>query len=94
MLYWRFVAPRLLPDQASMADLLVDKNQLKFLSESVVLVGSDLIGRPITGVQLFKREGVRLMDVLRGDLSLRRDLPSVMLEASERVELRSQVASY
>ena len=92
MLYWRFVAPRLLPDQASMADLLVDKNQLKFLSESVVLVGSDRIGRPVTGVQLFKREGVRFMDVLRGDLFLRRDLRSVTLVAGDRVVLRSQVS--
>jgi len=92
MLYLRFVAPRLLPERASMVDLLGDKNQLKFFAEAVVLAGSDLIGHPVAGVQLFKREGVRLMDVLRGDLSLRRDLPSVMLEAGERVVLRSQVS--
>ena len=57
----------------------------------MVLAGSDVIGRQVTGVKLFKREGVRLMDVLRGDLSLRRDLPLVMLEAGERVVLRSQI---
>ena len=58
----------------------------------MVPAGSDLIGCPVTGVQLFKREGVRFMDVLRGDLSLRRDLPSVTLEAGDRVVLRSQVS--
>jgi hypothetical protein len=50
MLYLRFVAPRLLPDRASMVDLLGDKNQLKFFAEAVVLAGSDLIGHPVTGV--------------------------------------------
>ena len=31
MVYLRFIAPLLLPDRASMADLLSDKSQMKFL---------------------------------------------------------------
>ena len=54
--------------------------------------GSDLIGRPVTGVQLFKRDGVRLVDVLRDEISLRRNLQDVCLMTGGRVVLRSQVS--
>lgn len=43
-------------------------------------------------VQQFKRSGVRVIDVLRGDLSLRRDLQSVVLEAGDRVVLRTEMS--
>ena len=65
---------------------------MKFFTEAVVPLGSDLIGRTVTGVQLFKRDGVRLVDVLRGDVSLRRNLQDVSLMAGDRVVLRSQVS--
>ena len=92
MVYLRFIAPFLLPDRASMVDVLSDKSRMKFFTEVVVPLGSDLIGRTVTGVQLFKRDGVRLVDVLRGDISLRRNLQDVSLMAGDRVVLRSQVS--
>ena len=92
MVYLRFIAPFLLPDRASMVDVLSDKSRMKFFTEVVVPPGSDLIGRNVTGVQLFKRDGVRLVDVLRGDISLRRNLQDVSLMAGDRVVLRSQVS--
>ncbi len=92
MVYLRFIAPFLLPDRASMVDVLSEKSRMKFFTEVVVPPGSDLIGRTVTGVQLFKRDGVRLVDVLRGDISLRRNLQDVSLMAGDRVVLRSQVS--
>ncbi len=38
-----------------------------------------------------KREGVRLVDVIRGDQSLRRDLQGVTLQVGDRVVLRTQM---
>jgi di/tricarboxylate transporter len=52
---------------------------------------SNLIGRDVTGVQLFKREGVRLIDVVRGDVSLRRNLKEVTLQVGDRIVLRTQM---
>jgi di/tricarboxylate transporter len=75
-----------------MATLLSDKSRMKFFTEAVIPPDSNLIGREVTGVQLFKREGVRLIDVIRGDQSLRRDLQGVMLEVGDRVVLRTQMA--
>jgi di/tricarboxylate transporter len=91
MLYLRFAGPLLLPDRDSMANMLSDKSRMKFFTEAVIPPESNLIGREVTGVQLFKREGVRLIDVVRGDQSLRRDLQGVMLEVGDRVVLRTQM---
>ncbi len=91
MVYLRFIAPMLLPDRDSMANLLSDKSRMKFFTEAVIPPDSNLIGREVTGVQLFKREGVRLVDVIRGDLSLRRNLKGVTLQVGDRVVLRTQM---
>ena len=91
MVYLYVVAPLLLPDRDSMANLLSDKSRMKFFTEAVIPPDSNLIGREVTGVQLFKREGVRLIDVIRGDLSLRRDLKGVTLQVGDRVVLRTQM---
>ncbi len=82
----------LLPDRQSMGVMLSDRRKLKYFTEVAVPEGSALIGRKATEVELFRREGVRLIDVLRGDASLRRDIDSVVLEAGDRVVLRSEMA--
>ena len=92
MIYLRYVAPRLLPDRDSMAAMLTDKSKMKFFTEVAVPEGSDLIGTPVRDVDLFRREGIRLIDVLRGDTSLRRDLAAVELAPGDRVVLRTPMA--
>ena len=91
MLYLRFIAPRLLPDRDSMASLLSDRSSMKFFTEAVIPPDSNLIGRAVTGVQLFKRPGVRLIDVIRGDVSLRRNLQAVELKVGDLVVLRTKM---
>lgn len=91
LLYLRFIAPRLLPDRDSMASMLSDRSKMKFFTEAVIPPDSNLIGREVTGVQLFKRPGVRLVDVVRGDASLRRNLKGVELQVGDRVVLRTQM---
>ncbi len=91
MLYLWLFGARLLPDRASMADLLSNRSQMKFFTEAVIPPESNLIGREVTGVQLFKRDGVRLVDVIRGDESLRRDLKGIELQVGDRVVLRTKM---
>ena len=88
-IYLRYIAPRLLPDRASMATLLSDKRAMKFFTEVAIPEGSELIGQKAIEIDLFRRGGVRLIDVLRGDASLRRDLKAVTIEQGDRVVLRS-----
>ena len=91
MAYLALFGPRLLPERSSMAALLTDRSRKKFFTEAVIPPDSNLIGREVLGVQLFKREGVRLIDVIRGDTSLRRDLEGVRLQLGDRVVLRTQM---
>jgi di/tricarboxylate transporter len=79
MFYLLFIAPRFLPTRASLANLLSDRPKMKFFTEAVIPPESNLIGRAVAGVQLLKRPGVRLVDVLRSDRSLRRSLQDVQL---------------
>lgn len=87
--YLAIFGRKLLPDRDSMANLLSDKSRMRFFTEAVIPPDSNLIGREVTDVQLFKREGVRLVDVIRGDASLRRDLTGVTLQVGDRVVLRT-----
>ncbi|MCZ0812106.1 MAG: SLC13 family permease [Pseudomonadota bacterium] len=91
LLFLTIFAPMLLPDRDSMATMLSDRSKMKFFTEAVIPPDSNLIGREVNGVQLFRREGVRLIDVIRGDQSLRRDLKGVELQVGDRVVLRTQM---
>ena len=89
--YLALVGPKLLPARQSMGMLLSDRKKMKYFTEVAIPEGSPLIGQAPMAVEMFKREGVRLIDVLRGDLSLRRDLAPVLLEAGDRVVLRAEM---
>jgi di/tricarboxylate transporter len=91
MAYLYFVGRFLLPERTSLAGMLSDRSRMKFFTEAVIPPDSNMIGREVLGVQLFKREGVRLIDVIRGDESLRRNLEGVTLQVGDRVVLRTQM---
>ncbi|MFZ7090081.1 SLC13 family permease [Primorskyibacter sp. 2E233] len=91
MAYLAVAGRFLLPHRTSMAGMLSDRSRMKFFTEAVIPPDSDLIGREVQGVQLFKREGVRLIDVIRGDESLRRNLEGVTLDVGDRVVLRTKM---
>lgn len=91
MLYLWLFGNRMLPERESMASLLSDRKKMKFFTEAVIPRDSNLIGREVNGVQLFKRDGVRLIDVIRGDTSLRRRMEEVVLEVGDRVVLRTRM---
>ena len=91
LVYLRFVAPLLLPDRAPIADFLGDRKRLSFFTEVAVPPGSPLVGQEVLKVDLFRRDGMRVIDVLRGDESLRRNMTGVTLHEGDRVVLRTGV---
>ncbi|TJZ94179.1 SLC13 family permease [Paracoccus gahaiensis] len=90
--YLLIFAPRLLPDRDSMSQLLSGRSKMKFFTEVAIPEGSALVGRGLDGVDIFARDSARVIDVLRGDASLRRDLPAVRLEEGDRVVLRTPMS--
>lgn len=92
VLYIAIFGRHLLPERDSMTALLADRAPMKFFTEVALPEGSSLIGKRLDEVDVFKREGARVIDVLRGDASLRRDLAEVNLQAGDRVVLRTQMS--
>ena len=89
--YLYFFGPLLLPNRDSLASLLTDKSRMKFFTEAVIPSDSNLIGREVLGVELFKRDGMRLIDVVRRGESLRRNLKGIELQRGDRVILRTKM---
>lgn len=92
MAYLYLFTNRLLPDRDSMAMMLTDRSRMKFFTEVAVPEDSTIIGQKVDEAALFKRDNVRVVDVLRGDSSLRRNLAEVMLAAGDRVVLRTPMS--
>jgi len=92
LVYLALGAKRLLPVRDSMSSLLGDRSKMKFFTEVAVPEESQLLGKALDEIDIFKRGGARVVDVLRGDASLRRDLAAVRLEAGDRVVLRTPMS--
>ncbi|MCU0800240.1 MAG: SLC13 family permease [Rhodobacteraceae bacterium] len=92
LVYLALLTDRLLPERDSMAAMLTDRSRMKFFTEVAIPEGSPLIGQRPDEVPLFKRDSIRVVDVLRGDASLRRALAEVVLEAGDRVVLRTPMS--
>ncbi len=84
-------AARLLPVRKAMADFLTGRKKLKFFTEVVIPDGSDMIGRPVLEVAHFTREGMTVIDVIRGDMSLRRRMAEAVLAAGDHVVIRTAI---
>ena len=92
LVYLLLFAPRILPDRQSMSAVVSTRSKMKFFTEVAVPEDSALIGRKLDEVDIFSRDTARVIDVLRGDASLRRDLVAVALQAGDRVVLRTPMS--
>ncbi|MEL6217726.1 MAG: SLC13 family permease, partial [Pseudomonadota bacterium] len=75
----------------AMIDVLASRKKLKFFTEVVIPEGSSLVGAAPLSVSHFTRPGMTVIDVLRGDLSLRRQLREVRLAVGDIVVMRTGV---
>jgi di/tricarboxylate transporter len=91
LIYMATLGYLLLPERKAIIDHLTSRKSLKFLTEVAVPEGSTVIGRAPSAIELFRREGMQIIDVLRGDESLRRNMGDVILQAGDRVVLRTGV---
>lgn len=90
MLYMATIGHRLLPNRGSLAAL---GTRLHFLVEVLIPSDSPLIGQNPSAIRLFQGPDRRIVDVIRGDASLRRDMSGVVLQAGDIVVLKSAVAN-
>ena len=92
-LFMAAAAPLLLPRRPSTAAAAGSRSQARFVIEALISRDSPLDGRRLGDTELFAENSIRVMDVLRGDESLRRDeLREVTLSAGDRLVMRSGAA--
>ncbi len=93
VVYMAVVGRRLLPNRDTLAELLPDPNKRQFLAEVLVPLGSPLVGRTLEEAGLASKLGARVIDLLRGDLSLGPEAATTTpLEPGDRVLLRTQAS--
>jgi di/tricarboxylate transporter len=91
-LFLAFAAPRLLPARMALAESPALGERKSWTVELFVPPGSALIGKGVQAVPDFRRSSTRVIDLIRQDVSLRRDLASEVLAAGDRIVLRTSDA--
>ncbi|MGI1660949.1 SLC13 family permease [Palleronia sp. KMU-117] len=89
-LFLAFAAPRLLPDRQTVADVADRREGRSWLADLFIPPGSPLVGASPLDVAALTRGGGRIVDVIRGDLSLRRDLSAVRLVGGDTVVVKTR----
>lgn len=85
-------APRLLPVRQTVGSSLPERDQRRWLVEMFIPAGSPLIGMPPGKVAAFRTGGSRVVDLVRGDVSLRQALDDTDLRAGDIVVLATREA--
>ena len=89
MIFMALAGRFLLPDRPTMAEFTnAQRKQPRFFTELVIPVDSPLIDENPREVDILQYGGTKVIDVLRGDASLRDDIGAVALQAGDRVVLR------
>ena len=80
---------KFLPERMAMASLLGRNETPRFMVELAIEAESPFIGRRAVEIKEFNEADSRLVDVVRGDASLRREMAAVVLAEGDIVVLRS-----
>ena len=84
-------APHLLPRRATVTDAAgAARAPRGWLADLFIPAGSPLLGRAPQDIAALSRGGGRVVDVIRGDASLRRDLAGVRLQAGDTVVVKTR----
>jgi di/tricarboxylate transporter len=86
-----FLFRRFLPERTAMASLLGRNETPRFMVEIAIERESAYIGQRALDIKAFNEADSRLLDVVRGDASLRREMQDVVIEEGDIVVLRSPV---
>ncbi len=90
--YILITAPFLLPVRETLAAMLPDSRERRFIAQILIPIDSPLVGRAIAETGFSAEKGFTVIDVFREGLSLRDQLKSIRLQGGDRMVLRSPVS--
>jgi di/tricarboxylate transporter len=88
MVYMIFAGRFLLPDRASLSGLLGQESKRRFLARLLIPNGSNYVGKNLTELP-FNTSETRILDVVRGEVSMRRTMKDLVLEVGDRLVLKT-----
>ncbi|WP_375553648.1 SLC13 family permease [Roseovarius mucosus] len=88
MAYMIFAGRFLLPDRASLSGLLGQEGKRRFLARLLIPNGSKYVGRRLSDLP-FNTAETRILDVVRGEVSMRRTMHDLVLEVGDRLVLKT-----
>lgn len=91
VVYLVVAAPWLLPEREILASLLPLGEDRHFMADVLIPLDSPLIGKPLSTAGFTEERGLRVIDLIRRDSSLRSNLAEVVLEPGDRLVIRSKV---
>ncbi|MBI1264984.1 MAG: SLC13 family permease [Alphaproteobacteria bacterium] len=91
-IYLAIAGPFLLPDRDTLAGLLPDPKERRFLAHVAVPFDSELIGKTLNEAGLTARKGFSVVDVIRKRHSLRHALGDVVIEGGDRIVVKSRMS--
>ena len=92
VVYIAIVGPFLLPVRETLAAMLPDSKERRFIAQILIPIDSPLVGKQLSETGFTAGKGYTIVDVFREGQSLRADLTSIRLKGGDRVVLRSPVA--
>lgn len=92
IVYTSLMGPFLLPRRETLSSLLPDQKERRFVAQILIPLDSNLIGKTIAETGFTVEKGFTVIDVFREGISLRADLKQIVLQAGDRLVLRSPVA--
>ncbi|MBL3569946.1 dATP pyrophosphohydrolase [Rhodovulum sulfidophilum] len=88
MAYMTFAGRFLLPDRQSLAHLMGRETRRRFLARLLIPAGSRYVGKRLDELP-FNTAETRILDVIRGEVSMRRSLDGLVLEPGDRLVLKT-----
>jgi di/tricarboxylate transporter len=92
ILYVSVLGPFLLPKRETLSSMLPDNKERRFVAQILIPLSSDLVGKKISETGFTAEKGFTVIDVFREGLSLRTNLKEIVLQAGDRMVLRSPVS--
>lgn len=88
MLYMLFAGRFLLPNRPSLSSILGQETKRKFMARILIPAESKYVGKQLSELP-FNTTQSRILDVIRGEVSMRRKLKDLQLVAGDRVVIKT-----
>lgn len=88
VIYMLIAGRFLLPNRSSLSGLMGQEGKRKFMARLLIPVGSKYVGSKLSDLP-FNTAQTRILDVIRGEVSMRRDLRDLELLSGDRVVIKT-----